>query len=181
MDYILSLIWNTCFWLEEWPSIGSHPVSLKCARHIGVCKSGISCSHFREVLQLSFRYFLFASFKKFNWRKGYFCLGFQACISDHEIIYQFKTGHHFASPHSSYNSDSRPRALSHRLPNDVTMAVFAVGAQTTEGWDFLYRKYQSSLSSTEKNQIEFALCISQDKEKLQWWVIHSCSCMNKGI
>ncbi|XP_036266484.1 endoplasmic reticulum aminopeptidase 1 isoform X3 [Pipistrellus kuhlii] len=55
-----------------------------------------------------------------------------------------------------------------RLPNDVTMAVFAVGAQTTEGWDFLYRKYQSSLSSTEKNQIEFALCISQNKEKLQW-------------
>lgn len=55
-----------------------------------------------------------------------------------------------------------------RLPNDVTLAVFAVGAQTTEGWDFLYRKYQSSLSSTEKNQIEFALCISQNKEKLQW-------------
>lgn len=55
-----------------------------------------------------------------------------------------------------------------RLPNDVTMAVFAVGAQTTEGWDFLYHKYQSSLSSTEKNQIEFALCISQNKEKLQW-------------
>ncbi|KAK1345105.1 hypothetical protein QTO34_013812 [Cnephaeus nilssonii] len=55
-----------------------------------------------------------------------------------------------------------------RLPTDVTLAVFAVGAQTTEGWDFLYRKYQSSLSSTEKNQIEFALCVSQNKEKLQW-------------
>lgn len=55
-----------------------------------------------------------------------------------------------------------------RLPNDVTMAVFAVGAQTTEGWDFLYHKYQSSLSTTEKNQIEFALCVSQNKEKLQW-------------
>uniref|UniRef100_A0A8C2RPX8 Aminopeptidase n=1 Tax=Capra hircus TaxID=9925 RepID=A0A8C2RPX8_CAPHI len=54
------------------------------------------------------------------------------------------------------------------LPNDVTLAVFAVGAQTLEGWDFLYSKYQSSLSSTEKNQIEFALCISQNKEKLQW-------------
>lgn len=25
-----------------------------------------------------------------------------------------------------------------RLPNDVTLAVFAVGAQTTDGWDFLY-------------------------------------------
>ncbi|XP_036063302.1 endoplasmic reticulum aminopeptidase 1 isoform X3 [Onychomys torridus] len=51
---------------------------------------------------------------------------------------------------------------------DVTMAVFAVGAQNTEGWDFLYSKYQSSLSSTEKSQIEFALCTSQDPEKLQW-------------
>ncbi|KAG3266325.1 endoplasmic reticulum aminopeptidase 1 [Ictidomys tridecemlineatus] len=54
------------------------------------------------------------------------------------------------------------------LPNDVTLAVFAVGAQNTEGWDFLYSKYQSSLSSTEKSQIEFALCTSQNKEKLQW-------------
>ncbi|OBS71126.1 hypothetical protein A6R68_00333, partial [Neotoma lepida] len=53
------------------------------------------------------------------------------------------------------------------LPIDVTMAVFAVGAQNTEGWDFLYSKYQSSLSSTEKSQIEFALCTSQDPEKLQ--------------
>ncbi|KAM7147926.1 endoplasmic reticulum aminopeptidase 1 [Molossus nigricans] len=55
-----------------------------------------------------------------------------------------------------------------RLPSDVTLAVFAVGAQTTEGWDFLYNKYQSSLSGTEKYQIEFALCVSQNKEKLQW-------------
>ncbi|XP_055459979.1 endoplasmic reticulum aminopeptidase 1 isoform X1 [Psammomys obesus] len=54
------------------------------------------------------------------------------------------------------------------LPVDVTLAVFAVGAQKTEGWDFLCNKYQSSLSSTEKSQIEFALCISQDPKKLQW-------------
>lgn len=54
------------------------------------------------------------------------------------------------------------------LPVDVTLAVFAVGAQNTDGWDFLFSKYQSSLSSTEKNQIEFALCMSQNKEKLQW-------------
>lgn len=58
--------------------------------------------------------------------------------------------------------------LFHSLPSDVTMAVFAVGAQNPEGWDFLFSKYQSSLSSTEKNQIEFALCMSQNKEKLQW-------------
>lgn len=55
-----------------------------------------------------------------------------------------------------------------RLPSDVTLAVFAVGAQTPEGWDFLYKKYQSSLSSTEKEQIEFALCTSQNEEKLRW-------------
>ncbi|NP_001413510.1 endoplasmic reticulum aminopeptidase 1 isoform 2 precursor [Mus musculus] len=54
------------------------------------------------------------------------------------------------------------------IPIDVTLAVFAVGAQNTEGWDFLYSKYQSSLSSTEKSQIEFSLCTSKDPEKLQW-------------
>ncbi|XP_044518614.1 endoplasmic reticulum aminopeptidase 1 [Gracilinanus agilis] len=54
------------------------------------------------------------------------------------------------------------------LPNDVTSAVFVVGAQTTEGWDFLFEKYQISLSSTEKNKIELALSISHNKEKLQW-------------
>ncbi|XP_027694278.1 LOW QUALITY PROTEIN: endoplasmic reticulum aminopeptidase 1 [Vombatus ursinus] len=54
------------------------------------------------------------------------------------------------------------------LPSDVTSAVFAVGAQTTEGWDFLFEKYRSSLSSTEKYKIEFALSTSHDKEKLQW-------------
>ncbi|XP_030744858.1 endoplasmic reticulum aminopeptidase 1 [Echinops telfairi] len=54
------------------------------------------------------------------------------------------------------------------LPKDVTLAVFVVGAQNTEGWEFLYSKYQSSLSSTEKHHIEFALCMSPNKEKLQW-------------
>ncbi|XP_036624075.1 endoplasmic reticulum aminopeptidase 1 [Trichosurus vulpecula] len=54
------------------------------------------------------------------------------------------------------------------LPSDVTSAVFGVGAQTTEGWDFLFEKYQLSLSNTEKYKIEFALCFSRDKEKLQW-------------
>ncbi|KAB0392614.1 hypothetical protein E2I00_013469, partial [Balaenoptera physalus] len=61
------------------------------------------------------------------------------------------------------------------LPSDVTLAVFAVGAQNPEGWDFLYSKYQSSLSSTEKNQIEFALCITHNKEKLQWFELGSNS------
>ncbi|XP_038621881.1 endoplasmic reticulum aminopeptidase 1 [Tachyglossus aculeatus] len=55
-----------------------------------------------------------------------------------------------------------------KLPTDVTLAIFAVGAQTDAGWDFLFHKYQSSLSSTEKSQIEFALCISSNPDKLQW-------------
>ncbi|KAF0880152.1 ERAP1 aminopeptidase, partial [Crocuta crocuta] len=54
------------------------------------------------------------------------------------------------------------------LPSDVTLAVFSVAVQNPEGWDFLYSKYQSSLSSTEKDEIELALTISQNKEKLQW-------------
>ncbi|KAM5298200.1 endoplasmic reticulum aminopeptidase 1 [Ctenodactylus gundi] len=53
-------------------------------------------------------------------------------------------------------------------PTDVTLAVFAVGAQSIEGWDFLFSKYQYSLSSTEKSQIEIALSMSRNVEKLQW-------------
>ncbi|TRY65921.1 hypothetical protein DNTS_026618 [Danionella cerebrum] len=31
------------------------------------------------------------------------------------------------------------------LPNDVTMAVFSVGARTEDGWDFLFEKYKESM------------------------------------
>ncbi|XP_043920049.1 endoplasmic reticulum aminopeptidase 1-like [Protopterus annectens] len=55
-----------------------------------------------------------------------------------------------------------------RLPGDVALAVYAVGAQTTEGWDFLFQKYQASLFSAEKSQIKVALTISRNPEKLQW-------------
>ncbi|XP_041041968.1 endoplasmic reticulum aminopeptidase 1b isoform X1 [Carcharodon carcharias] len=54
------------------------------------------------------------------------------------------------------------------LPTDVTLAIFAVGAQTTEGWDFLFEKYRHSLFSSEKNKIRLALTNSKDTEKLQW-------------
>ncbi|KAM4808521.1 endoplasmic reticulum aminopeptidase 1 isoform 2-T2 [Rhinophrynus dorsalis] len=54
------------------------------------------------------------------------------------------------------------------LPRDVAMAVYAVGAQTSEGWDFLLNQYKTSLSSSEIHQIERALCISSLKHKLQW-------------
>ncbi|XP_048359352.1 endoplasmic reticulum aminopeptidase 1 [Sphaerodactylus townsendi] len=54
------------------------------------------------------------------------------------------------------------------LPNDVKLAVYAVGAQTDEGWDFLFSKYQLPKFSTEKSQIEVVLTRSHNKEKLQW-------------
>ncbi|XP_043920048.1 endoplasmic reticulum aminopeptidase 1 [Protopterus annectens] len=55
-----------------------------------------------------------------------------------------------------------------RLPGDIALAVYAVGAQTSEGWDFLFQKYQTSLFSAEKSQIEVALTFSRNPEKLQW-------------
>ncbi|KAJ7335751.1 hypothetical protein JRQ81_013692 [Phrynocephalus forsythii] len=55
-----------------------------------------------------------------------------------------------------------------KLPNDVKFAVYAVGAQTDEGWDFLFSKYQLPGFSTEKSVIEAVLSLSQNVEKLQW-------------
>ncbi|XP_044302161.1 endoplasmic reticulum aminopeptidase 1 isoform X2 [Varanus komodoensis] len=62
-----------------------------------------------------------------------------------------------------------------QLPNDVKFAVYAVGAQTDEGWDFLFSKYQLPEFSTEKDAIEFVLSLSQNKEKLQWFELGSRS------
>ncbi|XP_069483770.1 endoplasmic reticulum aminopeptidase 1 [Ambystoma mexicanum] len=55
-----------------------------------------------------------------------------------------------------------------RLPRDVKMAVYATGAQHIDGWDFLFQQYKTSLNSAEKNQIEFALAFTRNKDKLQW-------------
>ncbi|XP_010196291.2 endoplasmic reticulum aminopeptidase 1 [Colius striatus] len=54
------------------------------------------------------------------------------------------------------------------LPADVKTAVYAVGAQVSEGWDFLLSKYQLPSFSLERNKIEFALSLRGSKEKLQW-------------
>jgi hypothetical protein len=81
---------------------------------------------------------------------------------------QFIIGHYYTYQCTFSIVLAHGYIFSHSLPVDVTLAVFSVGAQNTEGWDFLYSKYQSSLSSTEKSQIEFALCTSQNKEKIQW-------------
>ncbi|NXI65885.1 ERAP1 aminopeptidase, partial [Anseranas semipalmata] len=54
------------------------------------------------------------------------------------------------------------------LPADVKTAVYAVGAQTSEGWDFLLSKYRQHSFSVEKDKIELALSLTRNKDKLQW-------------
>ncbi|XP_075267192.1 endoplasmic reticulum aminopeptidase 1 [Opisthocomus hoazin] len=54
------------------------------------------------------------------------------------------------------------------LPADVKTAVYAVGAQTSEGWDFLLSKYRLHAFSVERQNIELALSLSGSKDKLQW-------------
>ncbi|XP_052557472.1 endoplasmic reticulum aminopeptidase 1 isoform X1 [Tympanuchus pallidicinctus] len=55
-----------------------------------------------------------------------------------------------------------------RLPADVKTAVYAVGAQTSEGWDFLLSKYQHHSFSVDKDKIASALSLTRNKDKLQW-------------
>ncbi|NXX54251.1 ERAP1 aminopeptidase, partial [Scopus umbretta] len=54
------------------------------------------------------------------------------------------------------------------LPADVKRAVYAVGAQTSEGWDFLLSKYRLHSFSAERQNIELALSLSRSEDKLQW-------------
>ncbi|XP_076855099.1 endoplasmic reticulum aminopeptidase 1b [Brachyhypopomus gauderio] len=59
------------------------------------------------------------------------------------------------------------------LPNDVSMAVFAVGARTEEGWDFLFEKYQETMYTSLKSRIKSALSISPLAHKLKWMMEQS--------
>ncbi|NXA31968.1 ERAP1 aminopeptidase, partial [Eudromia elegans] len=54
------------------------------------------------------------------------------------------------------------------LPADVKTAVYVVGAQTLEGWDFLLSKYRLHSFNLEKNQIALALSLSRNNDKLHW-------------
>ncbi|NXH18605.1 ERAP1 aminopeptidase, partial [Bucco capensis] len=54
------------------------------------------------------------------------------------------------------------------LPADVKAAVYAVGGQTAEGWDFLLSKYRLQAFSAERQDMELALSLSGSKDKLQW-------------
>ncbi|XP_075693217.1 endoplasmic reticulum aminopeptidase 1 [Rhinoderma darwinii] len=53
------------------------------------------------------------------------------------------------------------------LPRDVVLAVYAVGAQTSEGWDYLFEKYKTAATG-EMHLIEYALTITPSQDKLQW-------------
>uniref|UniRef100_A0AAR2IQK3 Aminopeptidase n=1 Tax=Pygocentrus nattereri TaxID=42514 RepID=A0AAR2IQK3_PYGNA len=59
------------------------------------------------------------------------------------------------------------------LPNDVSRAVFTVGARTEEGWDFLFKKYRESLSTSLKSRIKSALSSSPLTHKLKWMMEQS--------
>ncbi|XP_056156153.1 endoplasmic reticulum aminopeptidase 1-like [Lampris incognitus] len=59
------------------------------------------------------------------------------------------------------------------LPSDVSLAVFAIGARTLEGWDFLFEKYRHSLHTSMKSRIKAALSISPLKNKLKWMMDQS--------
>uniref|UniRef100_A0A8C2AJI6 Aminopeptidase n=1 Tax=Cyprinus carpio TaxID=7962 RepID=A0A8C2AJI6_CYPCA len=52
------------------------------------------------------------------------------------------------------------------LPNDVTMAVFSVGAQTEDGWEFLFEKYKESMYASMKSRIKMALTTSPLDHKM---------------
>ncbi|XP_061837792.1 endoplasmic reticulum aminopeptidase 1b isoform X3 [Nerophis lumbriciformis] len=54
------------------------------------------------------------------------------------------------------------------LPVDVIMAVYVVGAQTSEGWDFLLEKYRRSLQISVKTHIKAALTFTPLRDKLKW-------------
>uniref|UniRef100_A0A8C5ANV6 Aminopeptidase n=1 Tax=Gadus morhua TaxID=8049 RepID=A0A8C5ANV6_GADMO len=52
------------------------------------------------------------------------------------------------------------------LPSDISLCVFAIGARTPEGWDFLYEMYGRSPDTSVKSRIEMALSFSPLTDKL---------------
>lgn len=60
-----------------------------------------------------------------------------------------------------------------RLPVDVTMAIFVVGARTPEGWDFLFDKYRQSMQMSVKSRMKTAMAVSPLQDKLTWMLEQS--------
>ncbi|XP_025899908.1 leucyl-cystinyl aminopeptidase isoform X3 [Nothoprocta perdicaria] len=59
------------------------------------------------------------------------------------------------------------------LPSDVMKSIFAVGAKTNEGWDFLLKMYSSSIPEAEKSKMIEALASTDDVRKLMWLMQNS--------
>lgn len=57
-----------------------------------------------------------------------------------------------------------------RLPADIRLVVYAEGARTEEGWDFLMEMYYRTMYPSEKSQIKAALTYSPLAHKLEWLV-----------
>uniref|UniRef100_A0A8B9QJU3 Leucyl-cystinyl aminopeptidase n=1 Tax=Apteryx owenii TaxID=8824 RepID=A0A8B9QJU3_APTOW len=59
------------------------------------------------------------------------------------------------------------------LPSDVMKAIFATGAKTDDGWEFLLKMYSSSVSEAEKKKMIEALASTDDVRKLIWLMQNS--------
>lgn len=59
------------------------------------------------------------------------------------------------------------------LPSDVMKAIFAVGAKSNDGWEFLLKMYSSSVSEAEKSKMIKALASTEDARKLIWLMQNS--------
>ncbi|NWR78066.1 ERAP1 aminopeptidase, partial [Centropus unirufus] len=57
-----------------------------------------------------------------------------------------------------------------RLPADVKAAVYAVGAQTSKGWDLLLAAHRLHTFSVDREDIEVALSLGGSEDKL-WWLM----------
>ncbi|XP_020388085.1 endoplasmic reticulum aminopeptidase 2 isoform X2 [Rhincodon typus] len=68
---------------------------------------------------------------------------------------------------SDYFNQWRKSNGTMNLPTDVLQVVYSVGAQSSDGWDYLLKKYTQSVSGAEKNKIVSALTSSRDPEKLE--------------
>uniref|UniRef100_A0A8D0GFF3 Leucyl-cystinyl aminopeptidase n=1 Tax=Sphenodon punctatus TaxID=8508 RepID=A0A8D0GFF3_SPHPU len=54
------------------------------------------------------------------------------------------------------------------LPTDLMKIIFTAGAKTTDGWNFLFDIYSSSVSEAKKSKILEALASTDDVAKLIW-------------
>ncbi|TRZ09458.1 hypothetical protein HGM15179_017650 [Zosterops borbonicus] len=60
-----------------------------------------------------------------------------------------------------------------RLPTDVMKAIYAVGAKSSDGWEFLLKMYFSSVSEAEKSKMIEALASTEDARRLIWLMQNS--------